>query len=101
MPDPRGLLLRVYRAAQLRQAARVVRDHAIDPGGVDVRELALENSVRDLGVLEAERAPEPAADRRLGHLHDLDSRDLTKERARVLVDPEDVRGLTRVVIGRA
>src|SRR5882672_9447998 len=85
----------------MRQAAGIVRDDAIHPGGVDVRELALEHAVRDLGVLEAERAAEPAADRRLGHLHDLDAGDLTEERAWVLVDAEDVRGLTRVVVSGA
>src|SRR2546430_6967740 len=101
MTHPDGLLARVHRAAQVRQASGIVRDHAVHPRGVDVRELSLEYAVRDLRVLEAERSPEPAADRGLRHLRDLDAGDLAEQRPRVLMNAEDVRGLTGVVIGGA
>src|SRR6266550_7100390 len=100
MTYPDGLLARVHRAAQVRQASGIVRDHAVHPGGVDVRELSLEHTVRDLRVLEAERSPEPAADRGLRHLCDLDAGDLAQQRARVLMNTEDVRGLAGIVVGR-
>jgi len=91
MPHARGLLTRIHRSAQVREASGVVRDDEIDPGRIDVRQLALEDAVRDLRILEGERAAEPAADRGLGHLHDLDARDLPEERPRVLMDAEDMK----------
>src|SRR5439155_15732915 len=60
MPHAHRLASRVETAAQMREAAGVVRDDAVHAGGVHVRELPLEHAVRDLRVLEAEAAAEPA-----------------------------------------
>src|SRR5467141_3818787 len=101
MTDPGRLLARVHRATQMREAPGVVRDDAVDAGRIDIRELALEHPVRDLRVFEAERTAESAAHRRLRHLDQLDAGDLAEQRARILMDAEDVRRLTRVVVGSA
>src|SRR5207247_9201246 len=79
----------------------LVLEHAVNAGCLDVRELALENAVRDLWEFEAERSAEAAADRRLRHFDDLNTGDLAQERSRRLPDPEHVRRLAGVVIGRA
>src|SRR5207245_5238868 len=96
-----GLSAGIEPSAQMRQAARVVSDDAIDPRRFDVGELALEHPVRDLGVLEAEASAEPAADRRLRHLHDLDTGDVAEQPPRLVMHTEHVRRLTCVVVGRA
>src|SRR5438093_2076490 len=101
MANARRPLARVHGAPQMGEAARVVRDDAVDSGRLDVRELALQHAIRELGILEAERATEPAADRGLRHLDDLDARDLAQERSRILMDAQDVRGLAGIVIRRA
>src|SRR5205807_7224733 len=94
-----GLAAGIEPSAQMRQAARVVSDDAIDPRRFDVGELALEHPVRDLGVLEAEASAEPEADRRLRHLKHHDAGDVAEQRPRLVMHAEHVRRLTCVVVG--
>src|SRR5438094_9899842 len=101
MADARLLAPRVQRAAQVREAAGIVGDHEVHARRLDARELAFEDAVGDLWEFEAERSAEAAAHRRLGHLDDLHTGDLPQERPRRLANPEHVRRLAGVVVGRA
>src|SRR5439155_26214719 len=97
----RLLAARVQRAARVREAAGIVGDHEVHSRRFDVRELALEDTVRDLWEFEAERSAEAATDRRLRHLDDLHAGDLPQQRPRRFPDAEHVRRLAGVVVSRA
>ena len=98
MRDACALAARIEPATQMREASGVIRDDELRRGRVGIRELAIENARRDLGVIERERPSEAATHARFGHLGDLETGDLAQQTPRLVVEAQDVRGLAGIVV---
>ena len=95
MPEPIAL----EAAGHVHQAAQVAGQHQVGAGGRDVLDLVRDHPGRDLGILDAERAAEPAADLALVHLEQAQPVDTGQELARLALDLELAQARAAVVIG--
>ena len=94
-----GAALAAGLAGHVHQAAEIAGEDQIGAGGGDVAGLVADHDVGDVGVLDAERAAEAAADVVFHHLAQFQSFDRAEERAGLGLDAEAAQARAAVVIG--
>ena len=88
-------------AGHIQQAAEIAGKQQVGLRRSDVVDLLLHHGVRDVGILDRERATEAAADLAVFHLDERQALDRREQRPRLVLDAEFAQARATVVIGGA
>src|SRR5262245_50643297 len=86
-------------SCDVQQAAEISRQHCLGAGRGDICFLRAAPLVADVGVLDAQGAPEAAAYLRTGEFRQAEPADRREQPARLVLDPELAQPRAPVVIG--
>src|SRR5262245_46067838 len=86
-------------SCDVQQAAEISRQHRLRTGPCDVDLLVADHLVGDVGVLDAEGAPEAAADLGSGEFRQAQPADRLEQPTRLVPDAELAQPRAPVVIG--
>src|SRR6478752_10349843 len=88
-------------AGDVDEAAEIAREQQLRLGGRDVRRLAADHGVGDIGVLPAKEPAEATASLGLGHLDELGAGKPAEQLARLALDAKLTQARAAVMVGDA